>query len=102
MCKQKKKKKIKIENIELGVRASQSALLVKNLPATSGDINDAGSIPGRRAQLPTPVFLPGESHGQRSLAGYSPWCHKKSDTIEVTEHARTGVKGRGNHSQEMV
>jgi len=30
-------------------------------------------IPWRRAWLPTPVFLPGEFHGQRSLAGYSPW-----------------------------
>ena len=32
----------------------------------------------------TPVFLPGESHGQRSLAGYSPWGGKKSDTTEGT------------------
>ena len=32
----------------------------------------------------TPVFWPGESHGQRSLAGYSPWGHKESDTTEVT------------------
>ena len=32
-----------------------------------------GKIPWRRAWQPTPVFLPGESHGQRSLAGYSPW-----------------------------
>jgi len=32
--------------------------------------------------LPTPVFLPGEFHGQRSLAGYSPWGHKESDTTE--------------------
>ena len=31
---------------------------------------------------PTPVSLPGESHGQRNLAGYSPWCHKESDTIK--------------------
>ena len=31
---------------------------------------------------PTPVFLPGESHGQRSLVGYSPWGRKKLDTIE--------------------
>ena len=31
-----------------------------------------------------PVFLPRESHGQRSLAGYSPWSHKESDTTEVT------------------
>ena len=30
----------------------------------------------------TPVFLPGESHGQRSLAGYSPWGHKQSDMTE--------------------
>ena len=29
----------------------------------------------------TPVFLPGKSHEQRSLMGYSPWCHKESDTI---------------------
>ena len=36
-------------------------------------------IPWRRAWQPTPVFLPGESHGQRSLAGYSPWGHKGSD-----------------------
>ena len=32
----------------------------------------------------TPVFLPGESHGQRSLVGYSPWGHKESDTTEMT------------------
>ena len=31
----------------------------------------------RREWLPTPVFLPGELHGQRSLAGYSPWGHKR-------------------------
>ena len=36
---------------------------------------------------PTPVFLPGESHGQRSLAGYSPWGHKESDTTKATQHA---------------
>ena len=30
------------------------------------------------------VFLPGESHGQRSLAGYSPWSYKESDTTEAT------------------
>ena len=35
--------------------------------------------PWRREWLPTPVFLPGESHGQRSLVGYSPWGHKESD-----------------------
>ena len=35
-----------------------------------------GKIPQRRKWQPTPVSLPGESHGQRSLAGYSPWCTK--------------------------
>ena len=37
---------------------------------------------GRREWLPTAVFLPGESHGQRSLGGYSPWGCKESDTTE--------------------
>ena len=36
----------------------------------------------RRKWQPTPVFLPGESHGQRSLVGYSPWGRKESDTTE--------------------
>ena len=39
-----------------------------------------------RAWQPTPVFLPGESHGLRSLAGCSPWRHKELDTTEATEH----------------
>ena len=34
-----------------------------------------------------PVFLPGESHAQRSLAGYSPWGHKELDMIDLTKHA---------------
>ena len=40
-------------------------------------------IPWRRARQPTPAFLPGESHGQRSLVGYSPWGCKESDMTEV-------------------
>ena len=57
----------------------------KNQPANAGDV---GSIPGlgrfpwKRKWLPTPIFLPGESHGQRSLAGYSPWGPKQLDTTE--------------------
>ena len=38
-----------------------------------GLIPGLGISPGEGKWLPTPVFLPGESHGQRSLAGYSPW-----------------------------
>ena len=41
-------------------------------------------IPWRRARQPTPVFLPGESHGQRSLVGYGPQDHAESDTTEYT------------------
>ena len=41
-----------------------------------------GKIPWRTKRQPTPVFLPGESPGQRSLVGYSPCGHKKSDTTE--------------------
>ena len=56
-------------------RASQVAIMVKNLPANAGDIGDTGSTPEstwRKKWQPTPVFLPGESRGQRSLVGYSP------------------------------
>ena len=38
----------------------------------------------KRAWQPTPVFLPGESNGQRSLAGYSPWGRKELDMTKVT------------------
>ena len=41
-------------------------------------------IPWRRAWKPTLVFLPGEFHGQRSLAGYNPWGHTESDMTEAT------------------
>ena len=62
------------------------ALGIKNPPANAGDIGDTGSNPGntpwRRKWQPTPVFFPGESHGQRSLVGYSPQGHKESDTSE--------------------
>ena len=49
-------------------------LVVKN-PANAGDagaIPGSGTSPWRKKWLPTPVFLPGKSHGQRSLVGYSP------------------------------
>ena len=45
-------------------------------------------MPWSRKQQPTPVLLPGESHGQRGLVGYSPWGHKESDTTEHTHTQR--------------
>ena len=44
-------------------------------------------IPSRRKWQPTSVFLPGESHRQRSLARYSPWGRKESDMAKATSHA---------------
>ena len=62
--------------------------VVKNPPANAADTKDTSSIPGagkfpwRRKWQPTPVFLPGKSHRQKSLVGYSPWGRKESDTTE--------------------
>ena len=53
----------------------------------TGSILVSGRFPWRKKWQPTPVFLPGESHGQRSLVGYSPWGRKKLDTTEATEHS---------------
>ena len=44
----------------------------------------------RRKWQPTLVFLPGESHGQRILSGYSPWCHKSGHNC-VTEHTNMHI-----------
>ena len=76
--------------------AAQVEPVVKNPPANAGDVRDAGSIPGSGRSpgggQPTPVFLLGEFHGQRSLVGNSPWGHKESATTKVTEpHACTGA-----------
>ena len=63
--------------------------MVKNPPANTGDVGDTGLIPGLGRSLgggnspPTLVFLPGESHGQRSLVDYSPQGHKESDTTST-------------------
>ena len=45
--------------------------------------------PWRRVWQPTPVFLPGEFHGERSLVSYSPWDHRESDTTEQLTHTHT-------------
>ena len=64
------------------------ALAVKKLPAKAGDVRDIGSIlgstrsPRRRHGNPLQFSCLRESHGQRSLEGYSPWGRKESDTTE--------------------
>ena len=66
--------------------------MVKNPSANAGDEGDTeelrfdprvGKIPWRREWQPTPEFLPGKSHGQRSLVGYNPWGHNELDTTEL-------------------
>ena len=62
-------------------------LVVKSPPANAGDMRPGsapwvGKIPWRTAWQSSPVFLPGESHGQRSLAAYSPRGRKESDMTE--------------------
>ena len=66
-----------------------------------------GKIPWRRAWQPTPVFLPGEFHGQRSLAGGSPWGCKQSDTTEqlsvrLCVHTRTHTHTHTRTHTQMV
>ena len=55
-------------------------------------------IPWRRAWQPTPVCLPGESHGQRSLVGYSPWGHKELDMTKATSHTHTRTVDKAGKS----
>ena len=63
--------------------STQKAQRVKNLPVNAGNVRDeSGRSPGGGHGQPTPVFLPEESHGQRSLVGYSPGGRKESDMTE--------------------
>ena len=67
---------------------SLTSLVAQMVRASGYNAGDPGSIPGlgrspwRRQWHPTPVPLPGKSHGQKSLVGYSPWGRKESDTTE--------------------
>ena len=77
---------------------SPGGTMVKNLPSSARSAGDSGVIPGSGRSLgggnghllqynPASVFLPGKSHGQKSLVGYSPWGCKKSDmTKQLSTH----------------
>ena len=71
-------------------------LVVKN-PANGGEAKRCtfypwlGKSPCHRKQQPVPVFLAEKSHQQRSLAGYSPWCHSEADMTEwLSTHGHRG------------
>ena len=78
--------------------------MVNTLLANAGEAKDAGSIPWvrkipwRRKWQPTPLHLPGNFHGQRSLAGYSPWGHTHACTLgnELHENKLIG-QSQVNH-----
>ena len=78
--------------------------MVKKPPANAGDTKrcrfdtSVQKIPWRKAWQPTPGFLPGASHGQRNLAGYSPWSRKESDITEAIYHTCTQIPSTLGHS----
>ena len=77
-------------NITCTERASLVAQMVKHLPTMQEtQVRSLGwEIPWQRKWQPTLVFLPGESHGWRSLVAYSPWGHKDLDMTECTRMHR--------------
>ena len=84
--KQNKQKKNLKKSGYMYVEGFPGAQMVKNPPAMQetrpGFDPWVRKIPWRREWKPTPFFLSGELHGQRILAGYSPWGHRDSDTTE--------------------
>ena len=85
-----------------------SGSVVKNPPVMQERCRRRGfdpwvrKTPWRRAWQPTPVFLPGKFHGQRSLVGYGPWSHKESDRAEAIEYAYTHDLQHWQGSESMV
>ena len=64
--------------------------MVKNLPASARDVDSIplGKDPLEKEMVTHSSILAWRIHGQKSLAGYSPWGHEESDMTEVTEHRR--------------
>ena len=88
--------------IQLGVLGGSAG---KNLLVSAGDSGFdpwVWKIPWRRKCHPVPVFLPGKSQGQRSLAGYSSWGCKESDTTEWLNWTELMILFPYHNSQYMV
>ena len=90
---QKEKNKYHILRHMCEIWDSLVAQMVKNLPTMQKPRFDpwVRKIPCRREWQPTPIFLPGDFHGQRSLVGCSPWGHKELDETEGLTHTRTNT-----------
>ena len=95
-------------NWDEGNKASLVTQTVKHLPTMRETWFDpwAGKIPWRRKWQPTPVLMPGKSHGQRSLVGCSPWGRKELDTTErlsdFTFHFHALEKEMATHSSVLA
>ena len=80
--------------------------VVKNPPASVADLGSipgSGSSPGGgNGNLLHPVFLPGESNGQRSPAGYSPWGHKESRPLNTAQPCFPGVYNQREECREHI
>ena len=92
-------------DIPYEIRASLVAQMVKESACNAGSAKDSGSIlgsgrfPQRRKLQPTPVFLPGKFHGQRSLVGYSPQGPKEVDMTERLILSLSNFPYRNLHKQ---
>ena len=80
---------------QIGNGASWVAQMVKKPPAKAGDVGSTlglGASPGEGNS--NPIFLPGKSHGQRSLGGYSPWSSKRVRCdLATKQQQQVGNKG---------
>ena len=80
------------------------AQLVKNPPAMRETWvrSLGGEDPLEEGMQPTPVFWPGASHGQRSLAGYSPWGRKESDmSVRLSTEEYSGILSGHKHIKSL-
>ena len=91
----------------MGAGSYPLALVVKNPPAKAGDTREEGFEPGvgkiarRRKWQPTPVSLPGEFYGQRSLAGYRPGSRKETDKTEQRSAPTRVTREGGGRGQPV-
>ena len=85
--------RIYLQGLPRWLRGKESACQCKRYGFNSW----IGKIPWRRKWQPTPVFLPRKSHGQRSLAGYSPWGCKRVGHNLATRQQHTRIKIRAKY-----
>ena len=95
-----------MKDIKPRIREAQASLVAQTVKESACKIGDPGLIPRwrrfpwRREWQPTPVFLPGEFHGQKNLEGYSPSDHKESHITEWLTHTR--ILSRLNQRKSTV